>query len=356
MNLQSYPSIFISSTTLDFFQYRRKTKEALQSRGFPTIVMEDFPPSPDGVSGISLQKVRESDIYVVLLGYRYGTPFPNPGDPSVTELEFLEARQTGKLIFAYIPNEQDPPVFEYEDKAADGTRRMVRMTRDNMHPRQQQFIYTVTKDMMSYVAATYSNPIDLPQKVMGDILQKWQGSAPGEMAYRRGLSALSVIEMEFGTQSTPYGGHAPNYEAGYSELSRADFLLSSEAPRYKVSFLQALAMLHGYVPRNLRDEDVAPIEDLLRASIVRSNGGQGFWAGYALWAAIKHNHYVLNGINHPHLDLAEAMYQRARLLVNPKEDSFHMEAIKILNPPLYDKYIKWYPFITPGGMSLRNIS
>jgi hypothetical protein len=344
MNPQDRPSIFLSSTTLDFFKYRRSIKEALQSRGFPTIVMEDFPPSPDGVAGISIQKVRESDIYVVLLGYRYGTGFPEPSSPSVTELEFREARQTGKLIFAYIPNEQDPPVFEYEVKDFDGKWMTVRMTRDNMHPRQQQFISTVTNDMMKYVAATYSNPADLPVKVVGDILQGLQGSAPGEMSYRKGLAALSLL--------VPQGAIVPppNYDAGIYSLELAARYLGN-ANRPEVPFLQALAMLRGYAPFDMRDEDIAPMEDLLRNSLRMSNSGKGFCSGYLLWAAIKKDHYLRRGMVNPHQALHDEMLRRAVPLFNLEQDRKRILEIQRLSPYLYNTYIRYYPPMS-GGNSL----
>lgn len=92
--------IFVSSTSVDLGDYRAALVEALRGRGTQVEDMRDFYARPAEPVAVSVDAVRECDIFVGVYAFRYGYT-PEEGGPSVTEMEYRRARADGKrcLIF-----------------------------------------------------------------------------------------------------------------------------------------------------------------------------------------------------------------------------------------------------------------
>jgi hypothetical protein len=71
------------------------------------VMAEDFGAKPHSSQVACLQGVRDSDIYIGVLGQRYG--FVTQSGKSVTEEEFDEARRRGRPVLVFVQNVQRDP-------------------------------------------------------------------------------------------------------------------------------------------------------------------------------------------------------------------------------------------------------
>src|SRR5215470_6242407 len=99
--------VMISSTLLDLREHRRHVMEAsLRQNMFP-LRMEDLPASDDQAPTVSLKLVEEADVYVLVIGNRYGyvPKTDNRRGISVTEMEYNRAseRKIRRLVFIMDP-------------------------------------------------------------------------------------------------------------------------------------------------------------------------------------------------------------------------------------------------------------
>lgn len=96
----------LSSTFTDLEQHRQKAKLAIEKFGFHAVGMESGGAQAADVIDVSLRYVRASAAYVGIITKKYGQipddPDRNPGERSITELEFDEAMRLGRPILLFI--------------------------------------------------------------------------------------------------------------------------------------------------------------------------------------------------------------------------------------------------------------
>ena len=102
--------IFISSPVKGYEKVRQACKEALDFLGLDYFISESEGSIPQSSINVCLREVNACDIYIVLLGDRYGSIHPN-FRKSITELEFDEAKKRDRPILAY-----KLQFFDYEDR------------------------------------------------------------------------------------------------------------------------------------------------------------------------------------------------------------------------------------------------
>lgn len=108
---QSSPwRIFVSSTYEDMIPYREAVSEALTSIEHLPIGMEHFVSTPDRPLDVCLTDVRRCQLYIVLVGMRYGSIDEDSGK-SFTELEYEEAVKNKIPVLAFVINEDECPVL-----------------------------------------------------------------------------------------------------------------------------------------------------------------------------------------------------------------------------------------------------
>lgn len=92
--------VFVSSVIDGFKEFRLAVRHAITLLGFDPVMAEDFPAQPRSPGIACLEQVRSSDIYVGVLGPRYGSL--TDSGRSATEEEFDEASRLSlpRLIFA----------------------------------------------------------------------------------------------------------------------------------------------------------------------------------------------------------------------------------------------------------------
>ena len=96
--------IFISSTYEDMVEYREAVANALNSIEQLPIGMEHFVSSPEKSLEVCLSDVRRCQIYILLIGMRYGSIDIDTGK-SYTELEYEEARKYNIPVLAFVIDE-----------------------------------------------------------------------------------------------------------------------------------------------------------------------------------------------------------------------------------------------------------
>lgn len=94
-------TIYLSSTLKDLLPEREAVKQALSGKA---VVKESYDADENSVRESCLKDVEGSDVYVGLIGLRYG--FIPPGkSKSITELEFDQAQDSKKPILLFIKDE-----------------------------------------------------------------------------------------------------------------------------------------------------------------------------------------------------------------------------------------------------------
>jgi hypothetical protein len=104
----------VSSTVVDLQPERQAVYEWLRKARHQAV--DSYLPDSDTVQVSCLADVDTCDLYVLILGHRYGYPPPedNPEGLSITHLEYRRAGQAGipriVLMRASIPDERQPDI------------------------------------------------------------------------------------------------------------------------------------------------------------------------------------------------------------------------------------------------------
>lgn len=102
-------TVFISSTFIDLKEERKEVWECLEKfdvivKGMEQFGAREFPPLVT-----CMTEVEQSDIYVGIIGMRYGSEDEN-SDKSFTQLEYERAVELEKTIFIYLIDEENSKV------------------------------------------------------------------------------------------------------------------------------------------------------------------------------------------------------------------------------------------------------
>ncbi len=113
---RDYQGVMVSSTFKDLKEHREALISIVTGGDFKAVVMEnDSAKSDFDVVESSLQMVRDSAVYVLIIAKKYGQtpkcPTLNPNELSITELEFDEAVRLGRPILLFLMGD-DHPVLE----------------------------------------------------------------------------------------------------------------------------------------------------------------------------------------------------------------------------------------------------
>jgi hypothetical protein len=103
--------IYISSTYQDLSDHRTAVDRTLRRMGHDVIGMEQYVAEGNKPLDRCLADVRQADLYVVIVGWRYGyVPLdqPAPGALAITELEYGAAEAAGKPILAFLLDPDTP--------------------------------------------------------------------------------------------------------------------------------------------------------------------------------------------------------------------------------------------------------
>ena len=102
--------IFVSSTKEDLVPYREAVESVLIGMEQIPLGMEYFVSSPDSPIDVCLSTVRRSQLYIVIVGMRYGSIEEGSGK-SFTELEYDEAVKNKIPVLAFVIDEEQCAVL-----------------------------------------------------------------------------------------------------------------------------------------------------------------------------------------------------------------------------------------------------
>ena len=98
------PRIFVSSTFYDLKHVREIIRKFILDQGYEPVLSEFsdvfYKPS-DTVQNSCLKEVSNCDLFVLIIGKRYGAPFPGVS-LSITHKEYLEAQNVGTPIYSFV--------------------------------------------------------------------------------------------------------------------------------------------------------------------------------------------------------------------------------------------------------------
>ena len=104
MGIGNPPSVFVSSTCFNLAQVRQDLRIFIESLGMQPVLSEfsSFPvdPSLDAVGNCLARVKDKADIFVLVVGGRYGSEVE--GGKSVTNLEYLEAKAKGIPRYVFV--------------------------------------------------------------------------------------------------------------------------------------------------------------------------------------------------------------------------------------------------------------
>jgi len=110
-------TVFISSTFVDLKEERKKVWECLEKFDVTVKGMEQFGARTPSPLTTCISEVEQSDIYVGIVGMRYGSEEPNSGK-SYSQLEYEKAIEQAKEILIYLIDEENstvtPNLIQYD--------------------------------------------------------------------------------------------------------------------------------------------------------------------------------------------------------------------------------------------------
>ena len=143
--------VFISSTYQDLVPYRQKVNEAIQRLQQVVVGMEWFGADADTPVDTCIERVQESSIFVIIIGFRYGS-IANGFDKSITQIEYETAIAANIPTLVYIIDDSQPVSLQYVDFE----------NRNRLNDFKKRL-------KSNHVISTFTTPDDLGLKVLADL-------------------------------------------------------------------------------------------------------------------------------------------------------------------------------------------
>jgi tetratricopeptide (TPR) repeat protein len=201
--------------------YVAAVERAISATGNVIVDMKDFPAADQVPAELCAERVRDCDVYVGVLGTRYGSPVRDQEEVSYTELEFDTAAEAGlpQLVFVL-------------DTGAANVGIPVSALIDTQYGDRQAAFRQRVQDS-GLVTASFTDPATLGQLVERSLR---------ELAERR---RRSDGPQDGHAQGLVVAGEIPQEPLGYQP--RQDLLAALEAPgpKSRVSVVHALTGMRG---------------------------------------------------------------------------------------------------------------
>ena len=144
--------IFISSTYRDLKDHRDTVINSLQAIHAVFDAMELFGSEPNSPLDTCLEKVRQSEVLILIIAFSYGSVDEHTRK-SYTQLEYEEAKNCGIPVYAYIMDESHPVLDENCDKG-------------ELRDRLDTFRENVKRN---HTVSCFTSPDNLARKVVQDM-------------------------------------------------------------------------------------------------------------------------------------------------------------------------------------------
>jgi hypothetical protein len=148
--------VFVSSTFTDLIEERQAAVEAILTAGHIPAGMELFAAGDESQLEVIKQWIDESDIYLLILGGRYGSVEKSSGK-SYTQIEYEYAVEKGKPLFACVIND-----LALDDKVKQYGRAVVEL---NEPQKLKSFRDLVTSKVVRFWSDTKDIKISTSEKL-----------------------------------------------------------------------------------------------------------------------------------------------------------------------------------------------
>lgn len=152
--IKQHVPIFISSTYEDLVPYRDEVQRVIMRLEQVVKGMEYFGSSPDNPLEVCLRQVRESRVFIGIIGMRYGS-INEEKNLSFSELEYNEAMKANIPTLIYIIDEDYPIPSKYVDKGESAER-------------LEEFKKQLKK---KHTVSCFTSPADLGNKLSHDLVE-----------------------------------------------------------------------------------------------------------------------------------------------------------------------------------------
>lgn len=312
--------VFLSSTWEDMRDvYRPFVLQNLRAAGTEPIGMEDFGSNSERGDQHSVREVRSANVYVGLIGFRYGS-LARGESKSITQLEYEEARRLSPMpVLIYLASERVGEIervratFRPETLDTIGAPASAQQQRARLDAFRQTLL-------AHHTCSFFTSPQDVASMIVRDVRREMAGGkTDGEVRLKRGTEALS--RLDFG--------------AAQFELAMATNELREDAwPQLaaQARFYTALAKLNGRRPF------VQPLTgwreiDALFAAASRLHDT----AGFRLVHALCQLDFSRNGMTQMEQQ-ARAMLSGALARQLTDEDDAHLDIFRRCQPDLARDY------------------
>lgn len=153
-SVKQHVPIFVSSTYEDLAAYREEVQRVIVRLEQVVKGMEFFGANPESPLSKCLQTVRESKVYIGIIGMRYGSLEKDSGK-SFTELEYNEAVKNKIPVLIYMLDDNYPFPPKFVDKG----------------DRAKMLDEFKARLKMTHVVSTFTTPSDLGKKITEDLTE-----------------------------------------------------------------------------------------------------------------------------------------------------------------------------------------
>lgn len=151
--------VFISSTEEDLKNERSQTLEAVHRLRFQDVAMEYFGADPRRPIEVCLEEVRKSDVFVGIVGHRYGSIIEETGK-SYAHMEYDEARRINLPCLIYLRSDDIPILPRFMERNPESIIKL------------DEFKATLLK---RHTVCYFENSSDLAVKVTADLSSLAEG-------------------------------------------------------------------------------------------------------------------------------------------------------------------------------------
>lgn len=145
-------SVFVSSTSTDLSEYRDAVRDVISKLNRRFIGMEDFPAESAPPADMICRKVEESQIYLGILGMRYGYIDEASGF-SMTELEYRQALASSKDIRIFVMKDDAPITANMVERSPEGLEKLNRF-RDTVLKNHSCGIFSSRNELSAKVSSS----------------------------------------------------------------------------------------------------------------------------------------------------------------------------------------------------------
>lgn len=196
----STPStIFVSSTSRDLKDERNAIRAVVEDFDMTYVGMEDFVPDEITPADYIREKVDATDMYVGIIGARYGHVEPGSG-MSMTEIEYQQAAAGGKPLRIFVQSDDAAVPDEFRDSEPELVTKL-QAFKERLLANHTCRIFTDLEDLTEKVRQTLATPSGRRGRV-GDVGAALGGEvSPGPLAF----AAFDVVSAGTLNALAPYG-------------------------------------------------------------------------------------------------------------------------------------------------------